>query len=69
MATMIFAPGEVFACDYQTPAGTLSMQLFPLVVEARRRGKTGRVKLRYQISSGSMQAIRFLEASFSPCKQ
>ena len=64
--TVIFSPGELYTCNYETPAGTLNMQVFTIGIDARKRGATGRIRLSYQLTSGDYRAAHVLEASFTP---
>ena len=73
LCTLSFVQGETFVGEYPTPAGALTLHLFPLQVRCRRRGNLGHIHLAYQLrlqsqlSPQSEAVMRQLDIRFTPC--
>jgi hypothetical protein len=62
-----------FVDDYRTPQGRFRVRVFATEVHARRRGRSGRIRLTYQVALSAAiapsgeTALHRLDLRFRPC--
>ncbi len=73
VSALVFEAQETFIGQYPTPAGVMQMRILPSQVDARRRGRVGRIRVAYQLSLSTQlspdgeSAARLLDIRFGPC--